>query len=162
MPRVSFDDWVLALHVLSAFAFVAGVVLFWILIVAVRKTDLPEARVRMESVVNVGNAAVAIGAVGTIVFGLWLAFSVGGYNIWDGWIIAALVLWVATAAVGRRTGEAYEQGAVKARQLQASGETGPSTELLELNRTSQGVLMHFLTSLLLLLILIDMIWKPGA
>ena len=159
---MSFDDWVLALHVLSAFAFVAAVVLFWILIVAVRRTDLPDARVGLERVVNVGNAAVGIGATGTMIFGLWLAFSVGGYNIWDGWIIAALVLWVVAAALGRRTGEAYEQGAVKARQLQAEGQSGPSAELLELNRTSQGVLMHALTTLVLLLILIDMIWKPGA
>jgi hypothetical protein len=27
-----------------------------------------------------------IGGVGTIVFGIWLAFSVGGYDIWDGWM----------------------------------------------------------------------------
>ena len=40
---MSFDDWLLALHVLSAFAYVAGVVLFWILIVAVRRIDPPEA-----------------------------------------------------------------------------------------------------------------------
>ena len=28
---MSFDDWVLALHVLSAVSFVAGIVLFWVL-----------------------------------------------------------------------------------------------------------------------------------
>lgn len=159
---MSFDDWVLALHVLSAFAFFAGIVLFWILIVAVRKTALPEARVSIESVVRVGNATVAIGSVGTIVFGLWLAFSIGGYDIWDGWIVAALVLWVVANAVGRRTGEAYTRGASKARELQAAGRSGPSDELLALNRTSEGVLMHLLTSLAVLLLLIDMIWKPGA
>ena len=92
---VSFDDWILALHVLSAFAFVAGIVLFWVLIVAVRKTDTPDGTIRMGPVVKVGNACVGIGAGGTIVLGIWLAFSVGGYDIWDPWIIAALVLWVA-------------------------------------------------------------------
>jgi hypothetical protein len=152
----------LALHVLSAFAFVTAVVLFWILIVGVRKTDLPEARVRMESVVSVGNAAFGIGSVGTIVFGLWLAFSVGGYDIWDGWIVAALVLWVLAMPAGRRTGAAYMRGVNKARELQAAGQSGPSAELLALNRTSEGVLMHSLTSVAVLLILIDMIWKPGA
>ena len=34
---MSFDEWILALHVLSAFAYVAGLVLFWVLIVAVRR-----------------------------------------------------------------------------------------------------------------------------
>ena len=45
---MSFDDWLLALHVIGAFAYVAGVVLFWILVVAVRKVDTPEGTIRME------------------------------------------------------------------------------------------------------------------
>jgi uncharacterized membrane protein len=162
LRRVTFDDWMLALHVLSAFFFVTAVVLFWILIVVVRRMDSPDERLRMESVVNVGNAAFAVGSVGTIVFGIWLAFSVGGYDIWDGWIIAALVLWVLAMPFGRGTGEAYMRGANKARELRNAGQTGSSAELLALNRTSDGVLMHFLTSVVVLLILIDMIWKPGA
>ena len=159
---MSFDDWVLALHVLSAFAYVAGVVLFWVLVVAVRRTDTPEGTIRMAPVVKVGNAAVGIGAGGTIVLGIWLAFSVGGYDIWDGWIVAAIVLWVISAAIGRRTGAAYMQGMSKAQELQTAGQTGSSAELLALNQTSRGVLLHFLTSVAVLLILIDMIWKPGA
>jgi uncharacterized membrane protein len=159
---VSFDDWILALHVLSAFAFVAGIVLFWVLVIAVRKTDTPEGTIRMEPVVKVGNVAIGIGAAGTIIFGIWLAFSFGGYDIWDGWIIAAIVLWMVTGAVGGRTGKAYMQGMNKAQELQRSGQTGPNAELLALNRTQQGLVLHTVATLLLLLILIDMIWKPGA
>jgi uncharacterized membrane protein len=159
---VSFDDWMLALHVLSAFAYVAGMILFWVLVVAVRQTDTPEGTIRMEPVVKVGNAAVGIGAGGTILLGIWLAFSVGGYDIWDGWIIAALVLWVVAAAIGRRTGAEYTKGLTKAQELQAAGQTGRNAELLALNRTSNGVVLHFLASLVVLLIILDMIWKPGA
>jgi hypothetical protein len=159
---VSFDDWILALHVLSAFAFVAAIVLFWVLIVAVRKVDTPEDTIRMEPIVKVGNALVGIGAGGTIVFGIWLAFSFGGYDIWDGWIIAAIVLWVVAGALGQRTGAAYLQGMNKAQELERAGQTGPSAELHALNRTQNGVVFHALTSLVVLLILIDMIWKPGA
>jgi uncharacterized membrane protein len=159
---VSFDDWALALHVLSAFAWVAGIVLFWILIVAVRKADTPEGTIRTEPVVRLGNAAVGIGMVGTIVFGIWLAFSAGGYDIWDGWIIAALVLWVISTPLGQRTGAVYTEGMNKARELQTAGQTGSSAELLALNRSSRGVVFHFLWSLVVLLILLDMIWKPGA
>ena len=159
---MSLDDWILALHVLSAFAFGAGNVLFWVLIFAIRRTDTPNGTIRMAPVVKVGNAAVGIGAGGTIVLGIWLAFSYGGYDIWDAWIIAALVLWFVAAATGSRTGSEYLRGMRKAEELQASGQTGPNTELLALNRTPSGVLMHGLTSLFVLLILIDMIWKPGA
>ena len=95
---VSLDDWILALHVLSAFAFVAGSVLFWVLIFAVRRTDTPHGTIQMGPIVKVGNGAVGIGAGGTIVLGIWLAFSYSGYDIWDAWIVAALVLWVAAAA----------------------------------------------------------------
>jgi uncharacterized membrane protein len=157
---VSFDDWMLAVHVLSAFAWVAGIVLFWILIVAVRRTDTPDGTIRMAPVVRVGNVAVGIGMVGTIVLGIWLAFSVGGYDISDGWIIAALVLWVISVPLGERTGAAYMRGTKKARELQTAGQAGPNAELLALNRKPAGVIAHFLWSVVVLLILIDMIWKP--
>ena len=159
---MSFNDWLLALHVLSAFAYVAAVVLFWILIVAVRRIDTPEETIRMGPIVNVGNAAVGIGAGGTIVLGIWLAFALDGYAIWDGWIIAALILWAIAGAVGQRTGVAYMQGMTKAKELEAAGQRGANAELLALNRTSTGVVMHALASVAILLILLDMIFKPGA
>ena len=159
---MSFDDWLLALHVLSAFALVAGLVVFWILIVAVRKTDTPEGTIRMAPVGKVGNAAVGIGAGGTIVLGVWLAIALDRYQVWDGWVIAAIVLWVVATALGQRTGKAYLQGMNKAEQLQAAGQTGPSAELLALNRTSNGLVLHALSTLVVLLIIIDMIFKPGA
>jgi hypothetical protein len=159
---VRFDQWLLALHVLAAFALVAALVLFWVMIVAVRSTDTPEGTIRMAPVAKVGNAAAGIGGIGTIVFGIWLAFSVGGYDIWDGWIIAAIVLWAIATGVGARTGKEYMAGMKKAEELQAAGQTGPSAELLAMNRTQRGVMLHAVGSLATLLILIDMIWKPGA
>jgi uncharacterized membrane protein len=159
---VSLDQWILALHVLSAFSLVAALVLFWVMIVAVRRTDTPEGTIRMAPVAKVGNVAAGIGGMGTIVFGVWLAFSVGGYDIWDGWIIAAIVLWAIATGVGGRTGKEYMAGMKKAEELQAAGQTGPSPELLAINRTQRGIVLHAVGSLVTLLILIDMIWKPGA
>jgi hypothetical protein len=159
---VSFDDWLLALHVLSSFAYVGGIVLFWVLVVAVRKTDTPDGTIRMEPIVKVGNVAVGIGAVGTILLGIWLAFALDGYAIWDGWIIAAIVLWAIAGGVGQRAGAAYMQGMTKAKELDAAGQSGSNAELLALNRTSTGLLMQSLASIVLLLILLDMIFKPGA
>ena len=159
---MSFDDWVLALHVLSAFAYVGGIVLFWVLVVAVRKIDTPDGTIRMEPIVKVGNVVIGVGAVGTIVLGIYLAFALDSYAIWDGWIIAAIVLWAIAGALGQRTGATYMRGMTKARELETAGQGGSSPELLALNRASNGVLLHFLTSLAALLLLIDMIFKPGA
>jgi uncharacterized membrane protein len=159
---VSFDDWILALHLLSAFAYVAGMIVFWVLIVAVRRTDTPDGTIRMAPIVKVGTIGTGIGAAGTIVFGIWLAFSFGGYDIWDGWIIAAIVLWAVAGGVGGRTGKEFQKGMDKAKELEAAGQAGPNGELLALNRTQNGLVLHAVASAALLLILIDMIWKPGA
>jgi hypothetical protein len=159
---VSFDDWMLALHVLSAFAFVGGIVLFWVIIVAARRVDTPEATLRMGPLARLADTAIGIGAGGTIVLGIWLAFSVGGYEIWNGWIVAAIVLWVIAMALGQRTSTAYAPAVRKAMELREAGQNGPSAELLALNRSPRGLLLQAFVSVVVLLIIIDMIWKPGA
>jgi hypothetical protein len=50
----------------------------------------------------------------------------------------------------------------KAKELDAAGKTGPDQELLALNRTQTGLMLQALASLAVLLILVDMIFKPGA
>ena len=159
---MSFDQWILALHVLSAFAYVAAMIVFWVLIVAVRRTDTADGTIRMAPIVKVGTIGTGAGAVGTIVFGLWLTFSYGGYNIWDFWIIAALVLWAIAGGLGGQTGKEYQRGMDKAKELEAAEQAGPNAELLEINRTQRGLVLHTVASLAVLLIVIDMIWKPGA
>jgi hypothetical protein len=159
---VSLDEWILALHVLSAFAFVGGIVLFWVLIIASRTMDSAEDTIRIQPIARLGARAVAIGATGTLVLGIWLAFSYGEYDIWDPWIVAAILLWLAAGGVGGRTGTEYNKALDRARELESDGQTGPDAELLALNRTSRGVVLHAIGSLLLLLLLVDMIWKPGA
>jgi hypothetical protein len=159
---VSLDDWIVALHVLSAFAYVGAIILFWVLIVAVRSIDTAEGTLRLRPLGLLGNITVGIGGIGTLVFGIWLALSVGNYDLWDGWIIAAIVLWVIAGALGQRTGVEFMRGVTKAIELRDAGQAGPSTELLAVNRTQRGVVLHALVSLTVLLILIDMIWKPGA
>lgn len=159
---VSLDDWVLALHVLSAFAMVAGAVLYSVLLTTIRRTDTPRDMRRLKPVVKVGDVATGIGAGGTIVFGLWLAFSVGGYDIWDPWIVAALVLWAVYMEVGRRTGAFFVNAMQMADDLENAGHSGPSPDLLEVSRARPLLVGHVLASTLVLLILVDMIWKPGA
>ena len=72
------------------------------------------------------------------------------------------MLWAVAGGLGQRTGAAYMQGMNKAKELEAAGQTESNAELLALNRTSNGVLFHVCSAWCLLLIIIDMIWKPGA
>jgi hypothetical protein len=133
-------DWLLFLHVLSAVALVATVVIFSTFALGMA-TD--------SRVLAVGNVLWAVGGLGTLVFGVWLALYVKGYEIWDGWIIAALVLWAIATELGRRAQLGYTS-------IAGGGEGGAAAEV------QQATLMHWLRSVVVLALLVVMIYKPGA
>jgi uncharacterized membrane protein len=157
---VELYDWLVALHVLSAFAWVAALVLFTVTIVAGWNVSIPSAAVRIFRVARVGDALVAVGMIGTIVFGIWLALD--EYEIWDGWIIAALVLWLVAAAFGGRTGKVYNATRDRAKALVAEGRDDPSPELNTMLRSRRGLLLHTAFVVATLAILVLMVYKPGA
>ena len=162
MIALTFSSALLALHLLSAFALGGSIVVFWYLIVGGRNVDTPGPIVAMGPVADIATKLVRAGAAGTLVFGIWLAIRLDHVQVWSGWIIAAIVLLVITAIAGSRSGAEYERAMKKAEELEAAGQTGPNAELLDLNRTSRGLWLHVIATLGVLLILVDMIWKPGA
>jgi uncharacterized membrane protein len=156
------NDWILALHLLGAFAVVGAVTFFGVLIVVGRGNDRPSAVLATTRLVLVPTVMVIAGLVATLVFGIWLAISVDEYQVWDGWVIAAIVLWAIGGATGKRGGEAYERAERRARELAASGSDEPSAELAALMNDRTALVLNTISTLATLLILIDMIWKPGA
>ena len=95
---MSLYDWLLFLHIATAFALVSALVLFTYLIVGGRSLSVPSDVVRMFRISKVGDALMGIGSIGVLVFGIWLAIEVDEYQLWDGWIIAALILWLGFGA----------------------------------------------------------------
>jgi hypothetical protein len=156
------NDWLLALHLLSAFALVAAMIVFWVGIVVIRRTDLPEQVVAAGRLFPVATVAVTLGSLGTIIFGIWLAISLDGVAVWSGWVIAAIILWAVGIETGRRGGTCFSAAIDRATESVAAGNTAPDAELAELGRTPHGLMLHSVSSLVILLILVDMIWKPGA
>ena len=153
-------DWLLALHVLSAFSWIAAMVLYTVVIVAGWRLTVPSDVVRMFRVSRVGDALIAIGMIGTIVFGVWLALD--EYEIWDGWIVAALILWLLGAAVGGQVGKVYNGARDRAKALVDEGRDAPSPELTAMLRSQRGAVLHGLLVLVVLALLVVMIYKPGA
>ena len=153
-------DWLLALHVLAAFAWIAALVVFTVVVVAGRGLTVPSDVVRLFRVSRVGDALIAVGMVGTIVFGLWLAFD--EYEIWDGWIITALVLWLVAGALGGRVGKVYDAARHRAKELVAEGRDESNPELNASLRTQRGLVLHILLVVITLALLVVMIYKPGA
>jgi hypothetical protein len=160
---VSLYEWMLFLHMLSAFALVAALVVFWTLGVIARNVDRPVESLRYFRVARPANVLVAAGTVGVLVFGIVLAVERDEYSLLDGWILAAFVLWALAAETGRRGGAAYGQAEKLARELDAGGrglESSPELRAKLQDRTA--MLLNAVSSLLVLLLLVDMIWKPGA
>ena len=147
----------LALHVLAAFALAAALVVFTVVVVGGRAaTTLDDVRTLFR-VSRLGNPLVIAGTLLVLVLGIVLAIDHEDYQLWDGWIIAAIVLWAVFAGVGARTGK-YWDGV---QELAESG-TAPDSEVLMRLRAPTGLYLHFASLALFLLLLLDMIFKPGA
>lgn len=153
-------DWLIALHVLSAFAWVSALVVYSVVIAAGWNASVPSDVARMFRVSRVGDALIAVGMIGTIVFGIWLALD--EYEIWDGWIIAALVLWLLAGAVGGRIGKVYDATRDRAKALLAEGRDDPSPELNAMVRSQRGLILHTTLVVVTIVILVVMVYKPGA
>ena len=153
---MSFFDWMLAFHLLSAFAAAAALVLFSVLVFSGRRMTTLEQTRTLFRVAPIGNALIIAGIGLVFVFGVILALDSDTFNIWDGWVIAGIVLWALFAGVGQRSGKYYDEVQKLAEQ------DGNEAEVLARLRASTGALLHLATVALFLLILLDMIFKPGA
>jgi hypothetical protein len=130
--------WLLALHLLSAFAVVAAIVLFGVMLVGMRGSPGEAASPAVLALRPVADGLWAAGGLAVVVFGVWLAIYVHGYELWDGWILAAFVLYGVASAAGARVGRAFRQ------------------------RVAADPRMYGLMAAATLLLLVDMIYKPGA
>jgi len=159
---MTFEDWIFSIHLLFAATLVGSLVMSWIVVVSMRTADTPAATLSLHRVALVATGATIVGLAGVITFGIWLVILRIEFHPWDGWVIGAIVLWgIATIALLRSFVE-YAKPVEKARELVTSGRTGSSTDINALNRTSTGLLLRTLASAAIVLIVIDMIWKPGA
>lgn len=155
-------EWLLGLHVLSAFAMVAAAVFFTVLLIALWSTDTPRRASAMFAIGRPAELLVMAGSVLVLLFGIALALDVDGYQLWDGWILGSIVLWAVAAGLGAAGGKQVARAHALADELVASGDDSPSAELRALIRSRSAVLMHAGAGVALLAILVLMIYKPGA
>jgi hypothetical protein len=159
---MTFEDWIFSIHLLFAATLVGSLVMSWIVVVSMRTADTPAATLSLNRVAMVATGATIVGLVGVITFGIWLAVLRIEFHPWDGWVIGAIVLWALATIALLRSFVEYAKPVEKARALVASGQSGSSRELTVLNRASTGLFLRVLASAAIVLIVADMIWKPGA
>jgi hypothetical protein len=154
---VDFYEWMLALHVLSAFAIAAALVLFAVLVFAGRRTDTLDETRLLFRVAPIGGPLIGVGMGLALLLGIVLAIDADEYQLWDAWIIIAIVLWALMGAAGGRTGKYYTD----VQKLAESGE-GSGAEVISRLRAPTGASFHLLTIAIFVLLLLDMIFKPWA
>jgi hypothetical protein len=125
-------DWLLFFHLLAAFLLSVTAVTYSA--VALRAATGPRT-------LFVADRCWDVGGLGTLILGVWLALYLDEYEIWDGWIIGAIVVW----AVATGLGESVRRGLAAAEAVE-----------------SRVALMHWLRTLAVIGLLVLMIWKPGA
>jgi hypothetical protein len=133
-------EYVLFFHVLAAFFLGATVVMYSAFALGAPTTP---------QTLFVADRLWDVGGLGTLLLGIWLALD--DYSIFDGWILIALGLWVIATFQGFQARYYYQP------ELGTSDSPGPPKV-----DTFSGITFHWLRTLVVLLLLLDMIFKPWA
>ena len=143
-------DFLLVVHVLSAFALLGASAALWAIVIATRPARPLLTAATAAMLLRPTTVVVIVGTLGTLVFGVWLAIYLDQYHPWDGWIVASLVLWLVGTITGARSGNEYE----------AAGKAG---DPLEAGRFwKRGNVLSAISTVAVIAVLVLMIYKPGA
>src|ERR671914_1884991 len=125
-------DWLLFFHLIAAFLLGVTVVVY---------SAVALGAAAPGRTLFVADRCWGVGGLGTLILGVWLALYLDEYEIWDGWIIGAIVLWLVATGLGESV-----------RQRLADAEAVDS----------RVATMHWLRTLAVIGLLVLMVWKPGA
>ena len=155
---MGFYDWMLALHILAAFSIAAALVLYGVMVVGGRRlTTLDETRLLFR-IAPIGAPLIGVGMGLALLLGIVLAIDSDEYQLWDLWIIAAVILWAISGWVGGKSGVYYTEVQKRAE----SGGEGAEADVIARLRAPTGARLYVATVVLFLLLALDMIFKPGA
>jgi uncharacterized membrane protein len=155
---VSKEQWLLGLHVVSAFLFVSGAVFAGLLHTAAMLRDRPSDIALLLRLVRVGVVTVGVGALASLAFGAWL---VSERNLdWDeAWLSWGLALWILSVLLGGLGGRQARHTRYEAEKLVALGDQR-SPELRRAVANPLGLALNYASLAATLAILGLMIWKP--
>jgi uncharacterized membrane protein len=151
--------WLLFFHLIGAFLFVAGAAVAGTLQIGALTRERPSEILTLLRLTRVGVLLVVAGAVLTLAFGMALASHLG-YGMTPAWIQAALGLWVASVVTGAIGGRTARHARYRAEEAVAAGDQ-PDDELRALVAHRPSLILSYVSSLLVLAIIVLMVWKPG-
>jgi uncharacterized membrane protein len=152
-------DVALFFHLLGAFSLVAGTIVAGVAFETARRREAPAEIALLLGLSRIGVLLVALGTLLVLGFGLWLVH-LGAWGYGAVWIDAAIGLLLATVVLGAIGGQSPKRARKLARRLASEGApASPERALLD-DRAALAV--NYLSALLLLVIIVLMVFKPGA
>jgi uncharacterized membrane protein len=153
-------QWLIGFHVVGAFLFVSGAVAVGALHALATRREKPSEVAFLLGLTRPAVAVVGVGALTTLGLGAWLV-DYEGWDWGDGWITAALLLWIASVVLGAIGGRSARHTRALAERLAAEGD-GPSDELRRALSDPVAGALNYGSFLAVVAVLALMIWKPGA
>jgi len=154
-------DWILFLHVTGAFVFLGAAVLAWVLGIAAALRERPSEIALLMGLTRTAAVGFGIGTTFLLVFGIWLVVDLDDYSIGDGWILAALALFIASIVIGALGGSRDKRTILLAQRLANEGDA-PNAELTAAVRDTRALLYNLASTVAGFAVLALMIFKPGA
>lgn len=151
--------WLLFFHLVGAFALFAGAAVAGTLQIGAMRRERPSEILTLLRLTRVGVALVGVGALMTLAFGIALASHLG-YGLTPLWIQAALGLWLASMALGGIGGRTARHARHRAEELAAAGDL-PDEGLRALVAHRPSLILSYLSSILLVAVLVLMVWRPA-
>ena len=152
------EQWLLGLHVLSAFLFVGGAVLAGLMHTAAMLRQRPSEVALLLQLTRIGVVTVGVGALASLGFGAWLV-SVRHLDWDEAWLTWGLALWVVSIALGGLGGRRARHARYLATRLVAQGDQ-QSPELQRVVANPVGLALNYASLAAALAVLGLMIWKP--
>jgi uncharacterized membrane protein len=152
--------WLLLFHMAGAFMVVGGATLAGIFNIAALRRERPSEIAVLFRLTRIAVVSVLAGMTIALVFGLWLVADLDFIKWSDAWVITALILWVVANALGGNGGKRDKETREFAEQLAAQGDQ-PSAELRARLRDPLSLALSWGSGVVVLVILVLMIWKPG-
>jgi uncharacterized membrane protein len=157
---VSRYQWLVFLHVTGAFMVLGGAVMAGIFNVTALGRERPSEVVLLFRLTRIAAALITTGMLLTLAIGLWLVHD-ADYGYGDAWVVLALILWVVANALGGIGGGREKETRRLAERLASEGDA-PSSELAARLRDPATLALSWGSGVLVIVILVLMIWKPGA
>jgi uncharacterized membrane protein len=152
--------WLLLFHMAGAFLVVGGATLAAIFNLTALKRERPSEIVVLFKLTRIAVVSVLVGMTLALAFGLWLVADLDFVKWTDAWVITALILWFVANALGGNGGRRDRKARELAQRLAAEGDQ-PSAELRATLRDPVTLALSWGSGVVVIVILILMIWKPG-